>query len=782
MAFLNQDKCYVYSQGLESSVADVTPLPDNWLEHLGEICAETLNSVEEEKEKLRSHFQQHVQRHIGVDATYKLKANIIEGLQILYRHIRCSDENRKLAIAAKIHEELSECTPGFHNRINDEVSRLYYPQTLTALLTQVRHSIVDGVARNEELDRLYEEVHTHNRFFVVAEKNGYGVKAPNPDDVFRGEIPDDKILAKIQARFEVYYNPPTLLKRLVDAINGELESQFEYKGLNCVAPGYASGEYRKFLSYLGNLFGGHFLHDEIMQESDYLILDEQGHVIDLNWKKIKQTLVYSLNLENFIMLTATELACINSMLQESEPDEPMDVRSLVTSPDRFIGNTVGLCEFLEFIDHEGHKTDFALIVNHIKRLDDCEKMYELIKIFPSIKRKRNLVEALARFAVRKGYSDPFFYEYHSEGSNRFIRMISNVEDVSFLLTCLKMMDSLKQYTILTHIDVYEKNILWMALDCQPKVRSEILALVSDLPPKYQTVILSKTNDSDCNLVMLAIEHDLETLELILPVMDDLSTDRQFGLLTQANLCGSNALMMAVQKNSKIAALILERMCVLSPEQQGLILTQIRRFGDNENALMLAANHCPIMVEPILERMKLLDDVEKTQILTDVNRAGYNALMIAIHNASGSDIVQSILEVMISLPLDVQRKVLMQVSTNNYNVLMIATACTNAEAVLAILKVIIRFTPELQEEVLPGNYKTVIAYAADMHPETMAVLCEIVAGNNSATEGVDSGKMPMNLSFFNEGRKRKRGKDELDTNARPTKSRPLPELPELRLEP
>ncbi len=158
-------------------------------------------------------------------STYYLKEEVISVLKILYHRLKGNlnpqlgpiTASEKEGILCKIREDISQCAPGFHNRINSIYQSFKQPKTLEQLLFKVRMSLVQKVAT-----QLTREVHANNTCFVVANADGLGVEPLLKKDPYRGTLDNTTIRTALEKTFKLEYRAFNLAFLLCDQLRGTL--------------------------------------------------------------------------------------------------------------------------------------------------------------------------------------------------------------------------------------------------------------------------------------------------------------------------------------------------------------------------------------------------------------------------------------------------------------------------------------------------------------------------------------------------------------------------------
>ncbi len=191
----------------------LSPLPEDWMEKL-------LHSIKEHHHsELHFDLLARMEEHVGNDATYPLKLDMIEHLKMIYSVMSDVEtpKEAKEAIALKLIERVEHCMAGFHDGVNMIVRGFERPDSLVSILHRIRESIVAKVA-NQSTD----EVHTYNRFFTLA--SHYGVRALNAEDSYVGEIDNTTIYSKLALAFKQDYQLFGILNKIEEEISSELLS------------------------------------------------------------------------------------------------------------------------------------------------------------------------------------------------------------------------------------------------------------------------------------------------------------------------------------------------------------------------------------------------------------------------------------------------------------------------------------------------------------------------------------------------------------------------------
>lgn len=291
---------------LRHNVTIASTLPADWLTQLGKLIADDILKLSAGQ---KADFLHHLKRHAGDDSTYSLKAPLHESLKVLYTVLSDATTalDQKQAIALKLVEGAPNCSPGFHDRTNECVISLSIPQSLDELLSIYRQGIVSRAA-----NATTDEIHAYNRFFVMAQGMGYGVRPLNPNDIYQGNIADNTIKEKIEQAFAVYYTFFPILNSLHEQINGLVRLR-GYNGRRDA--GYQYEDYHKF--------DDTFLKPFISMTADKLFVTELDEnfvpvILDINWLEVKKVILDIMIKEKYFLLSAEEITLLDTLTSDNQ--------------------------------------------------------------------------------------------------------------------------------------------------------------------------------------------------------------------------------------------------------------------------------------------------------------------------------------------------------------------------------------------------------------------------------------------------------------------------------
>jgi hypothetical protein len=369
MPQINPDKSYA-QQPLRIDVADNIVIPDDWFMRLGNMVADDilkLNADDKNKfingsivdgRKLNG-----LNDHAGPNSTYKLKKELHDSLKVIYKKLvdPATTPDEKITVALKLQEGITTCTPGFHDRTNELVINFSLPVNADEIFASERQSIVSQAA-----SKATSEIHTFNRFFVIARLMGYGVRPLNANDAYTGMLSDDEIKTNLEAAFATQHTLFNKLnwfyERLVSLIkkrgyDGERRAGYEYE------------DYHKF--------DNDFLKDYVeITASDLFIVEEQEvgekmnddddvlvvpKVLDINWANVKLAMLQKMRDEKYFLFSKVECDLLNAMTSRHLSFNHLSPASLS------LFSTVNeLAQTLAFFNHWPTRKKVGLVLNYLK--------------------------------------------------------------------------------------------------------------------------------------------------------------------------------------------------------------------------------------------------------------------------------------------------------------------------------------------------------------------------------------------------------------------------------
>lgn len=316
MPIINVEKCYE-EQSQHKIIAADNPLPKNWLSHFFQSLSEQLefdptkiyyvfDSATETNIEVTGQalFIKHLNRHAGEQSVYTHKTTLLQSLGILYNiftDTKTKPYHRKF-IAIQLNEEVRECTPGFHNRVQTLLIQFNTPyRTLPDLIADLRFKLMDKIASIIAANHL-EGIHLHNRVSLLATKAGYGVSPINANDVYfmarSKTISDDDIQSALSRGFHNHFQLFALLNGLTDHLK-RLVQELGYTA----KPTYTFREAETIHACIQR-FIPMTMDDLFERDSETL------EALDICWKKVKKTLYEKLINEAYFSLHPSETALL----------------------------------------------------------------------------------------------------------------------------------------------------------------------------------------------------------------------------------------------------------------------------------------------------------------------------------------------------------------------------------------------------------------------------------------------------------------------------------------
>lgn len=371
MPLLNLNKCYTQQkQRLTITVPET--LPDDWLTEFYTLLSKQLKLNDETKQEYFDHntnkvifltdkerFFKELDRHVGEQSTYSLKRRLIESLATLYslfKHQNTTYEQKHL-IASRIAEDVSQCSPGFTNRVNYVISRFNNPQNMDELIAQVRFNLVDRIASIIAAKNT-QGIHVHNRVIEVARGAGFGVWPINTDDLYLGtgsdDLSDETIIKTVQTGFNNHFQ----LFALVNALSEQIEALIAshgYQGKRELNTGYLFKEYEPFIECIKRFI-------PIETEALFELNEQSNKIININWRYVKRALLHQLRADDYVTLSKEEAALFDGDEQNLTP---------------LIPHGYELAQCLEFYSEWRMEQKEALVLAYLKNKSPKEQIEEL---------------------------------------------------------------------------------------------------------------------------------------------------------------------------------------------------------------------------------------------------------------------------------------------------------------------------------------------------------------------------------------------------------------------
>ena len=320
MPILNPNKCYV-QQPKPLTITAPESLPAKWLTDFYELLAVQLKLDDDKTtHKVFNHrtnqvdlltkkeiFFKELNRHAGENSGYSKKSQLLESLSTLYAiftHPKTSNE-QKILIAFRIAEDVKECSPGFHDRVNYVIILFNMPQNIAQLVAQARFKLADRIA-GILASKSAQGVHVHNRVIQVAHEAGFGVWPINTNDLYystgSSNLSNEDINKILQTGFNNHFQLFAILNALCEQIEA-LIAVHGYQGKCELGNAYEKEAYEKFCECCNR-----FIPSEM--EGLLEIDTTSGKVIDLNWRNVKRALLQQLIEEDYVRLSQEDVTSI----------------------------------------------------------------------------------------------------------------------------------------------------------------------------------------------------------------------------------------------------------------------------------------------------------------------------------------------------------------------------------------------------------------------------------------------------------------------------------------
>ena len=352
MPILNPNKCYA-QQPKPLTITAPESLPAKWLTDFYELLAVQLKLDDDKTtHKVFNHrtnqedlltkkeiFFKELNRHAGENSGYSKKSQLLESLSTLYAifiHPKTSNEQKSL-IASRIAEDVKECSPGFHDRVNYVITLFNMPQNLAQLVAQARFKLADRIA-GILASKSAQGVHVHNRVIQVAHEAGFGVWPINTNDLYYSTGSSNLSNEDINKILQTGFNNHFQLFALLNALHG-------YQGKRGLGNEYEKEAYEKFCECCN-----HFIPSTMEELLE--IETTSGKVIDLNWRNVKRALLQELIEKDYVRLSQEESS---SILNE-------DAKTLMP----LISNNYELAACLQFFSKWSLEKKSALVLTYLQ--------------------------------------------------------------------------------------------------------------------------------------------------------------------------------------------------------------------------------------------------------------------------------------------------------------------------------------------------------------------------------------------------------------------------------
>lgn len=387
MPILEPNRCYAYQKQHLIITATPNSLPLHWLTEFYARLAMQLQLDDKRpvfedidyatnqivmltaKEK----FFKELDRHAGERSTDTLKYQLLGSLAKLYavfQHPNTTHEQKNV-IASRIAEDVSQCTHGFHDRVNFIIISLNIPQNLDELLAKSRFNLVDKIA-HQLADKSAQGVHVHARVNKIARAAGFGIWAINEKDSYErvgsSNITDKTIKQKVQEGFKNHFQCFAIINALCEEIKA-LCAPLGYNGKRQADKEYENGEDDKFFEVL-SLF--------IPIDKGIAFERNAGKVSDIDWHYVKTLFLQKLREEAYVQLSKDEAALLDCLLQNETM--PCDTNSLC----QLIPHGYELAECLQFFSVWSKEQKANVVLAYLQTKSPSEQKEILATLYNEV--------------------------------------------------------------------------------------------------------------------------------------------------------------------------------------------------------------------------------------------------------------------------------------------------------------------------------------------------------------------------------------------------------------
>lgn len=555
---LNMEKCLLPAKSHYLHSLDEIPLPEDWTEQLLDLCAD----IYEVYLLDRYDFKRELRAHITASADDNNDTHA--KLALIYKKlISCTNISEKKILVKKLSENRDKCPTGFKNRVNTLVMGFNLPESIPVILTIVRQSMVEALAR-----RYGDGTHMVNQFSTAAETT-WGVYPINSTDEFKDNIGNEEIEDALRQKFERSYTLHFIFDSLLEQITANLYTCLLYKGAITLNPdksnAYTLSDYGSYLKFLAQIF-----NQSALNPADYLLMDEDFHVIDLNWLAIRRSLFRTLLKERYFILLPAEKAWIEYLCQSQSLDQSSMASSSgpelspisVLFTNGFVTTASELRNLLSLI-HPDHINLMAALLNAF--IEQKE---------PGRPRQKAFCKLAEFFHNQPGYDGAFAACMEAESADfsqwllevseetnhiRLIDMIiDNNKKTTALLRCLSVLTNEDKLSLLTWQNGESDALLLTAAKNSPEKLSWVLAMMSSLSPDEKYQVLKLRVQEHGNILTWMAKHNPDLLEPLMTHISDLSHLQKLRLLIQFNQSGESMLSLLQQSTELLQFLPDER--------------------------------------------------------------------------------------------------------------------------------------------------------------------------------------------------------------------------------
>lgn len=654
MPALNRNKCYL----LESPVkgVDQKDLPALSLDEISnlfiKILAEScpLNTKNKDgqlelTEKLTFHTN---------------KKEVFEALQAIANLLQADNqtltEDKKYAMAMKATDDLYACTPGFHNRLLQILISQGTPKNMGDLLSLMRRDIVDTVAyENINIDSEGYRVHTHNFFFTVAARYGYGVLPINPDDPYTSlKLTAEQIHAKLQVAFDTQYD---CFFQMLSGLEMQIRSALASPGYSGKKTGaikdkgeaddYKSGQYEQFITFFNSIFA-----PEKMSMDDVFILNDDYQILDINWLFIRMKLYEKLKNDNYIDFNKHEAMLVDCLFGREPTLENFKKILADNNTNNFdlLDSVDTLNQWLTDIEHWSLDKKLELVRIYLKKSQE-KKWGKLYRCYDDLPKK-------------------FRIEWISK--DLLLKLANSPASIPVLLEAIKDIDQRDRGVILGQVDNKGQSIIMLAVRHSPESIPALIGLVD-----FYYCLPRLINIADTVNTMLA-EHNSTAFSILAAIKNIDNAYREM-IFRQIAFDMINKF----EKHNSTASSILATIKNIDKSDKAMIFIQVDQYG--RNVIMSAANNSSVYMLALFEAVKDLEKPDRAAIFNHIDKYGRNAMMTTALNVPAS--IPTLLETIKDLNVSDKATIFKQVDNDGRNILMLAVKRCSSVSMTALFEAI-----------------------------------------------------------------------------------------------
>lgn len=268
----------------ELAVADLTD--EALIEKLSACC------ITEEQKKA---INENIKKHISDTFTHKneLKRQLTAIASVLSSKTNMEkyniSEDTQAVLIDKLIEGIDACTPGFMDRAQEIILAFNTPRSIEEILASYRMTLVEDAYNKDELrESTKREVHTHNRFYVIANTLGYSVPCVQ-NDPYPGNKDDSDIEKAIRDEFKKFYTPLHISNKI---LKSTLHSLLDTKNPD-----------EKIIAFdRASEFLKQILKNNKLNYYDFFAYDNESYELKgIDWIKINSLLIKFLHSEGYFV-------------------------------------------------------------------------------------------------------------------------------------------------------------------------------------------------------------------------------------------------------------------------------------------------------------------------------------------------------------------------------------------------------------------------------------------------------------------------------------------------